>query len=318
MNIFLANPRGFCAGVKRAINIVNAALKIWGKPIYVNHEIVHNTYVTSCLKSQGVIFSPDIDLIPVGSILIISAHGVSKNFKHRAIKRRLKIIDATCPLVKKVHKEVSQASDLGFEVILIGTSEHPEIKGTMGQYNNANGNIYLIESIKDVSQLKVKQPNNLTFMTQTTLSLEVINPIISELRRKYPNITNPKNPDICYATINRQIAVKELSKISDAIIIIGSKHSSNSNQLFKLAKKTKKNSILIDSKNDININHWDNNIKSIGIAAGASTPNVVIEKVIKKLKKIKHSTVTEISGIKENIIFHMPKELKKIKNITNL
>ncbi|XBC38435.1 MAG: 4-hydroxy-3-methylbut-2-enyl diphosphate reductase [Buchnera aphidicola (Floraphis choui)] len=313
MNIFLANPRGFCAGVRRAINIVNIALKVWGKPIYVNHEIVHNTYVINHLKSKGVIFNANINSIPFGSILIFSAHGVSKHLRNQAIKRKLKIIDATCPLVKKVHKEVSHASNLGFEAILIGTAKHPEIKGTLGQYNNTNGKIHLIESIKDVLNLKINNPKKLMFMTQTTLSLERINPIIKELHKKYPNIISPKKPDVCYATINRQKAVKELSKISDIIIIIGSKYSSNSNQLMKLAQRTGKKSMLIDSKNEINVSDWINNKQSIGIASGASTPNIVIEQIINKLKKIKKSTIKEMDGIKENITFHIPKELKNIE-----
>ncbi|QCI23174.1 4-hydroxy-3-methylbut-2-enyl diphosphate reductase [Buchnera aphidicola] len=313
MKIFLANPRGFCAGVKRAINIVNIALKAWGKPIYVNHEIVHNTYITNYLKSKGVIFNEKIRSIPLGSILIFSAHGVPKSLRNEAIKRKLRIIDATCPLVKKVHKEVSQASNLGFEAILIGTLKHPEVEGTLGQYDYDQGKIYLIESVKDVSKLKVNNPNKLMFMTQTTLSLEQIHPIIIALRKKYPNIISPKKPDICYATINRQIAVKEISKISDAIIIIGSKHSSNSNQLMKLGRKTGKYTALINSKNEIDTNYLSNNIQSIGVSAGASTPNIIIKQVIKRLSKIKKTTIQEISGIKENITFNLPKELKNIK-----
>ncbi|XBC37791.1 MAG: 4-hydroxy-3-methylbut-2-enyl diphosphate reductase [Buchnera aphidicola (Meitanaphis microgallis)] len=314
MNIFLANPRGFCAGVKRAINIVNTALKVWGKPIYVNHEIVHNTYVINDLKSRGVIFNEHINSIPKGSILILSAHGVSKNLKNKAIKRKLKIIDATCPLVEKVHKKVSKASKLGFEAVLIGTAKHPEIEGTLGQYDNVHGKIYLIESVKDVSKLKVKNSNKLMLMTQTTLSLEKINPIIATLKKKYPNIINSTKTDVCYATINRQIAVKKLSKISDTIIVIGSRYSSNSNQLVQLAKKTGKRSILIDSKNEIHTNDWIiKNSRSIGITAGASTPNIIIKQIIKKLSTIKNTTIKEITGISENIIFRIPKELKCIR-----
>ncbi|XBC44498.1 MAG: 4-hydroxy-3-methylbut-2-enyl diphosphate reductase [Buchnera aphidicola (Schlechtendalia peitan)] len=311
MNIFLANPRGFCAGVKRAIKIVNIALKIWGKPIYVNHEIVHNTHIINSLKSKGVIFNKDINLIPYGSILIFSAHGVSKNFKNQAIKRKLKIVDATCPLVKKVHKEIEHASKLGYEVILIGTSKHPETEGALGQYQNINGKIHLVESISDVYKINIKNPKKLVLMTQTTLSVEKIDPIIAILRKKYPYITSPKKPDICYATTNRQIAIKELSKISDLIIVIGSKNSSNSNQLFELAKNTGKKSILIDSKNDINLNTWIHNVKSIGITAGASTPNIVIQQIVNTLNKKK--SVIEMSGLKEKVIFQLPKILKNIK-----
>ncbi|XBC40877.1 MAG: 4-hydroxy-3-methylbut-2-enyl diphosphate reductase [Buchnera aphidicola (Nurudea yanoniella)] len=310
MNIFLANPRGFCAGVKRAINIVTMALKIYGKPIYVNHEIVHNTYVIKHLESKGVIFNKNIDTIPKGAIFIFSAHGVSKHIEEKAKRRKLKIIDATCPLVKKVHREVSKASKLNFEAILIGTSKHPEINGTLGQYTNKNGNIYLIQSIEDISKLKIKNPNKIMLMTQTTLSYNKINPIIKKLYEKYPNIKKPKNSDICYATINRQKAVKNLLKLSDSIIIIGSKHSSNSNQLLRIAKETNKNSTLIDSHHEINTIYWINKVKSIGIAAGASTPNIIIQNVIKELRKTyKNNNIQEILGIQENIKFHIPKEL---------
>ncbi|XBC40376.1 MAG: 4-hydroxy-3-methylbut-2-enyl diphosphate reductase [Buchnera aphidicola (Nurudea ibofushi)] len=313
MNIFLANPRGFCAGVKRAISIVNTALKIWGKPIYVNHEIVHNTHVINYLTSKGVIFNKDINSIPCGSILILSAHGVSKSFKNQAIERKLKIIDATCPLVKKVHKEVKNASKKGYEAILIGTSKHPEIEGTLGQYTNVNGHIHLVESISDIYKIEIKNSKQLMYMTQTTLSLEKINPIIKELKKKYPFIKNSKTSDVCYATINRQNAVKKLSKISDMIIIIGSKNSSNSNQLFELAKKSGKYSIMIDSKKEINLKQWHENTKNIGIASGASTPNIAIKQVIKALNKIKKTKVQNMPGLKEKILFDLPKELQNIQ-----
>ncbi|XBC39360.1 MAG: 4-hydroxy-3-methylbut-2-enyl diphosphate reductase [Buchnera aphidicola (Nurudea shiraii)] len=314
MNIFLANPRGFCAGVKRAINIVIIALKTYGKPIYVNHEIVHNTHVIKNLESMGVIFNKNINSIPEGSILIFSAHGTSKYIYKKAIEKKLKIIDATCPLVKKVHKEVSYASKSNFEAILIGTSKHPETEGTLGQYTNKNKKIYLIESIRDVLKLKIRNPKKLMLMTQTTLSFEKINPIIKKLYKIYPKIIKPKKSDICYATINRQIAVKNLLKISDSIIVVGSKHSSNSNQLFQITKKKIKYSILIDSEKEINNIKWIEKVESIGITAGASTPNTIIEKVIQKINnKNKKNKIQEMVGIQENIKFHLPKDLKKLK-----
>ncbi|BAP58798.1 4-hydroxy-3-methylbut-2-enyl diphosphate reductase [Candidatus Tachikawaea gelatinosa] len=306
MNIFLANPRGFCAGVNRAINIVNLILKIYGQPIYVYHEIVHNSHVLNVLRKKGVVFVENIENVPKRSILIFSAHGVSKNVQNQAKKRNLKIFDATCPLVKKVHKKVCKASDQGIEVILIGNSYHPEIKGTIGQYiNNKNGGIYLIESFQDVLKIKINNPSRVVIANQTTLSTEEVYLFKKILIKKFPKI-NISRSDICYATTNRQIAVQKLAEKTEIVFVIGSKNSSNSNRLVEIVKKYEKKSYLIDSISDIK-KICLNNIKNIGITAGASTPDVIINQIIKYLCEIKNTSVIELSGIKENFIFKIPK-----------
>lgn len=308
MKILLANPRGFCAGVKRAIKVVEDALKIYGAPIYVRHEVVHNRYIVTNFQKKGVIFVEEISAVPDNSVLIFSAHGVSKNIRKEVEKRKIKmLIDATCPLVSKVHMEVSRASNKNMETIFIGYAEHPEAEGTLGQYTSLTGGIYLVESVTDVFKLKIKNENNLCYMTQTTLSVEDTNVIIHALRQRFPKIIGPYKNDICYATINRQTAVKNLAKKSDLILVIGSKNSSNSKRLYELAKRIGKKAKLIDSTEDIQ-NKWFNKVKYVGITSGASAPEILVRNIIDYLYKyIGCTSITEVPGQKEKIIFHAPK-----------
>ena len=308
MNIILTNPRGFCAGVKRAILIVENALKIYKKTIYVKHELVHNKYVINKLRHQGVVFVEKISQIPDYSIVVFSAHGVSKKVQQEAIKKKLTILNATCPLVTKVHMEVLKASKKGIETILIGHRGHPEVEGTIGQYDNKDGNIYLVESVKDVNNLSVQNEQKLNFVTQTTLSVSNTRKIISSLKSKFPKIHGPKKEDICYATTNRQIGVLQLSKITDMILVIGSKNSSNSNRLAELGQETGTFTKLINSFIDIKIK-WLKNINYIGITAGASAPEILVTEVIQYLQKIGANKPIEIAGIKEKTIFKIPKKL---------
>ncbi|AFA41308.1 1-hydroxy-2-methyl-2-(E)-butenyl 4-diphosphate reductase, 4Fe-4S protein [Wigglesworthia glossinidia endosymbiont of Glossina morsitans morsitans (Yale colony)] len=311
MKIFLANPRGMCAGVERAINIANNSLKIYGPPIYIHHELVHNKYVVDCLKQKGMIFVENIKNVPKNSILIFSAHGVSKRVQKLAQERYLTILDATCPLVKKVHHEVSKSSLRGKEVILIGHKNHPEVIGTLGQYENKKGKIYLIESLKDVQKLKVKNVDNLCFTTQTTLSIEETSKIILKLKKRFPKIHGPHKQDICFATENRQNAVKLLIKFVDIMLVVGSKNSSNSNRLLELAKKSKKPAYLIDNNQDLNI-FWFKNVKKIGITSGASAPEILTEQIISHLKHVFNFSISiyNVPGKKENVTFSVPKELQ--------
>ncbi|VFP79959.1 4-hydroxy-3-methylbut-2-enyl diphosphate reductase [Candidatus Erwinia haradaeae] len=309
MRIWLANPRGFCAGVHRAINIVERILKIYGAPIFVRHEIVHNLYIVKKFQEQGVIFIEDIDQVPEQSILIFSAHGVSKNVREKAMKRNLLMVfDATCPLVSKVHMEVSHASRHGIEAILIGHSGHPEVEGTIGQYNNPNGGIYLISKPDDIYSLRIKNESNLRFMTQTTLSISDSMNIIDALRSRFPKIIGSRKNDICYATTNRQKAVSDLTKYADLILIVGSKNSSNSTRLLELARKCGKIGYLIDSESDIQ-KKWFKNINCVGVTAGASAPEILVKKVIHRLIQLGGYNITELFGHKENIKFDIPKEL---------
>ncbi|BGI50935.1 MAG: 4-hydroxy-3-methylbut-2-enyl diphosphate reductase [Arsenophonus endosymbiont of Ceratovacuna japonica] len=309
MQILLANPRGFCAGVNRAISIVEYALSLYDTSIYVLHEIVHNYYLINNLRQQGVIFVEQISEVPDDAILIFSAHGVSQKIRQEAKKRNLTmLIDATCPLVTKVHMEVVRASNKGKEVIIIGYFGHPEINGIIGQYHNLTGGIYIVENIKDVLKLQVKDANNLCFITQTTLSIDSVSHIINALNNRFPNIVGPYKSNICYATINRQKAVLELMNKVDIMFIIGSQNSSNANRLFELAQKSDKPSYLIDSYNDIK-KHWLNDIRIIGLTAGASTPDILISQVIKRLRYLGVNNVIELPGNKENVIFKLPKEL---------
>lgn len=316
-DIILANPRGFCAGVHRAIEIVDRAIELFGAPIYVRHEVVHNRYVVNNLKQKGAVFVEDIDLVPEYSVIVFSAHGVSKKVKEQAKKRHLKIFDATCPLVTKVHMEVARASYRGDEVILIGHAGHIEVEGTLGQYNNSNGGIYLVETIDDVQLLKIKKPDQLIYTTQTTLSVDDTKAIISALKNKFPQIKGPRKNDICYATTNRQNAVKELATKSDVILVVGSKNSSNSNRLAELAIREGVSAYLIDSADDI-APKTVSNANYVGLTAGASAPDVLVDEVISKLKKIGFSNVTIMQGTSENIHFDIPKELMiTINNKTN-
>lgn len=309
MQIILANPRGFCAGVDRAITIVERALELFGAPVYVRHEVVHNRYVVNNLKELGAIFIEQIDEVPDDSILIFSAHGVSKAVREEAKKRKLRIFDATCPLVTKVHMEVARSSYRGEEVVLIGHAGHIEVDGTLGQYNNPNGGIYLIESINDVQTLQVKNEDHLCFTTQTTLSVEDTAEIIAALKVRFPKIRSPRKNDICYATTNRQQAVKQLSSQADVILVVGSKNSSNSNRLAELARRNSKNAYLIDYATDIE-QEWLINARTVGVTAGASAPDILVQQVIEHLKNLGCTSLIETDGILENITFEIPKELR--------
>lgn len=309
MQIILANPRGFCAGVDRAITIVERALELFGAPVYVRHEVVHNRYVVNRLKELGAIFIEDLNDVPDDSILIFSAHGVSKTVRDEAKRRQLRIFDATCPLVTKVHMEVARASYRGEEVILIGHAGHIEVDGTMGQYSNPAGGIYLVESIKDVQNLQVKNDNHLCFTTQTTLSVDDTAEIIETLKNRFPNIRSPRKNDICYATTNRQQAVKQLSSQADIVLVVGSKNSSNSSRLAELARRNSKNAYLIDYASDINLK-WLENAQTIGVTAGASAPEILVKQVIEHLKSLGCTSMIETEGISENITFEIPKELR--------
>lgn len=309
MQIILANPRGFCAGVDRAITIVERALELFGAPVYVRHEVVHNRYVVNRLKELGAIFIEEINEVPDNAILIFSAHGVSKSVREEAKQRQLRIFDATCPLVTKVHMEVARSSYRGEEVILIGHAGHIEVDGTMGQYNNPEGGIYLIESIEDVEKLKVKNEQHLCFTTQTTLSVDDTAEIITALKKRFPNIRSPRKNDICYATTNRQQAVKQLASQADVVLVVGSKNSSNSNRLAELARRNSKHAYLIDFASDIDP-AWLTNARTIGVTAGASAPDILVQQVIDRLKNLGCTTLTETDGILENITFEIPKALR--------
>ena len=309
MKIILANPRGFCAGVDRAISIVELALEIHGAPIYVRHEVVHNRFVVNGLRERGAIFVEELSEVPDGAIVIFSAHGVSQAVRQEAKDRNLKVFDATCPLVTKVHMQVARASKKGTKAILIGHKGHPEVEGTMGQYGNQEGGIYLIESIEDIANLPVAQNDDLTFMTQTTLSLDDTAETISALKEKYPAIQGPHKNDICYATTNRQQAVRELAKQSDLVVVVGSKNSSNSNRLAELASRMGVASKLIDDPNDIQPD-WFNGVQTIGVTAGASAPEELVQSVIARMKAFGVTEVEELQGLEENMFFEVPKELR--------
>ena len=310
MQILLANPRGFCAGVDRAISIVERALEIYGAPIYVRHEVVHNRYVVDSLRERGAVFIEEIGEVPDGSILIFSAHGVSQAVRAEAKARDLTMLfDATCPLVTKVHMEVARASRRGTEAILIGHAGHPEVEGTMGQYSNPKGGMYLVESPDDVWKLQVKDESNLCFMTQTTLSVDDTSDVIDALRKRFPSIIGPRKDDICYATTNRQEAVRNLAGDADVVLVGGSKNSSNSNRLAELAQRVGKPAYLIDSAADIQ-EAWLKNASNIGVTAGASAPDVLVQDVIARLKALGGLNVHEVSGREENIVFEVPKELR--------
>ncbi len=304
--IYLAYPRGFCAGVDRAIEIVERALKIFGKPVYVRHAIVHNRYVVRDLEKKGAIFVEDINEIPEGSIVIFSAHGVSPKVREEAIKRKLRIIDATCPLVHKVHKEVRKFANEGYTIILVGHKGHVEVEGTMGE---APDKVILVENIEDAEKVEVPDPNRVALTTQTTLSVDDTKEIIEVLRRKFPNIVLPKADDICYATQNRQDAVKKLAKISDLVLVIGSKESSNSNRLREVAEKNGARSFLIEDETHIK-EEWLDNVRGVGVTSGASTPEVLVRKVVWRLLEMGGESVEELDGIRENVKFALPEEVK--------
>lgn len=310
MEIILANPRGFCAGVDRAIAIVNRALECFGAPIYVRHEVVHNKFVVNDLKQRGAVFVDELDQVPDDAIVIFSAHGVSKAVQQEAEQRQLKVFDATCPLVTKVHFEVTKYSREGTEAILIGHHGHPEVEGTMGQYDTRHGGkMYLVEDEHDVAALSVSDPDQLAFVTQTTLSIDDTAKVIHALRAKYPNIQGPRKDDICYATQNRQDAVRDLAEQCDVVLVVGSPNSSNSNRLRELAERMGRHAFLIDNADEMQ-REWFFDQAKIGVTAGASAPEVLIEQVLTRLQEWGASVPQELSGCEEHITFSLPKELR--------
>ncbi len=312
MKIKLANPRGFCAGVDRAIEIVNRALEIFGAPIYVRHEVVHNKFVVGDLRQRGAIFVDELSEVADDAIVIFSAHGVSQAVRQEAENRNLKVFDATCPLVTKVHLEVARFSQSGQECVLIGHKGHPEVEGTMGQYDFGNGGmIYLVENEAQVAQLEVNNPESLAYVTQTTLSMDDTAKVIDALRARFPAIHGPRKDDICYATQNRQDAVKQLARDCDLVLVVGSPNSSNSNRLRELAERMQSDAYLIDSGADIQA-AWLVNKSVIGVTAGASAPDILVQEVIQRLQELGASVPEEVAGQPENITFSMPKELRVI------
>ncbi|WP_133468452.1 4-hydroxy-3-methylbut-2-enyl diphosphate reductase [Paraglaciecola marina] len=314
MHIHLANPRGFCAGVDRAITIVERALEMFPAPIFVRHEVVHNKFVVDGLKERGAVFVDELSEVPDDCIVIFSAHGVSQAVRIEADSRGLKVFDATCPLVTKVHMEVMRASQKGIECILIGHHGHPEVEGTMGQYANAEGGIYLVESAVDVADLRVKNEAELYYCSQTTLSVDDTADVIDALRAKFPAIQGPRKDDICYATQNRQDSVRELASDCDLLLVVGAQNSSNSNRLRELAEKIGAKAHLIADANCIQ-KEWLENSENIGITAGASAPEVLVQGVVDRLKEWGATSATERAGREENIEFAVPKELR-VKQIT--
>jgi len=309
MEVLLANPRGFCAGVDRAIEIVERALQFFGAPIYVRHEVVHNRYVVDDLKQKGAIFVEELDQIPDDNYVIFSAHGVPKAVQREAERRQLKVFDATCPLVTKVHMEVSRYSRKGIETVLIGHKGHPEVEGTMGQYDGVHGGkIYLVESAEDVRKLKVQNPHELRFVTQTTLSKDDTAIVIDCLRETFPDIQGPKKDDICYATQNRQDAVKQLAEHCDLILVVGSRNSSNSNRLREIASNKKIEGYLIDSEDDIKP-EWLENKTCVGVTAGASAPELLVQNVVNFLQRHGAGQASSL-GFTEDVIFPLPKPLR--------
>jgi 4-hydroxy-3-methylbut-2-enyl diphosphate reductase len=309
MEIILANPRGFCAGVDRAISIVERALDLFGAPIYVRHEVVHNKFVVDGLKERGAIFVDEISEVPDDNTVIFSAHGVSKSVRQEAKTRDLKVFDATCPLVTKVHMEVSRVSRKDIECILIGHAGHPEVEGTMGQYSSESAGIYLVESPADVASLVVKNPKKLYFCSQTTLSVDDTMDVIDALRLKFPDIQGPRKDDICYATQNRQDAVREIADKVDLMLVVGAKNSSNSNRLKELASKIGVTSYLIDTADDIDTK-WLEGVDKVGVTAGASAPAILIMQVVEALKGFGGRQVIEHPGKEESIVFAVPAELR--------
>ena len=313
MDVILANPRGFCAGVDRAIEIVKRALDAFGAPIYVRHEVVHNRYVVEDLRARGAVFVEELDEVPDGATVIFSAHGVSQAVRSEADRRGLKVFDATCPLVTKVHFEVARNCRAGRDVVLIGHSGHPEVEGTMGQWNAAaaSGAIYLVEDVAGAEALQVRQPDHLSYTTQTTLSVDDTLEIIAVLRRRFPAIQGPKNDDICYATQNRQDAVRTLSAQCDLVLVVGSVNSSNSNRLRELAEKQGIAAHLIDGAADIRP-EWVQGRRAVGITAGASAPELLVQDVVDRLRSLGATSVRDLDGLPENMTFALPKELRAV------
>lgn len=311
MKIHLANPRGFCAGVDRAIAIVEQALELLGSPVYVRHEVVHNRFVVDGLRQRGAIFVEELEEVPDGSTVIFSAHGVSQAVRQEAARRGLKVYDATCPLVTKVHMEVSYYSRGGCEAILIGHAGHPEVEGTMGQYDESQGGrMYLVESVDDVARLQVDNPERLAFVTQTTLSMDDTAEIIDALRRRFPLIQGPRKDDICYATQNRQDAVRDLAARCDVVLVVGSANSSNSNRLREIAAKMGCSAYLIDGAQDVD-QAWLQGCQNVGITAGASAPEALVREVVSRLGELGATGPEELAGREESIVFAIPRELRQ-------
>jgi 4-hydroxy-3-methylbut-2-en-1-yl diphosphate reductase len=311
MEILLANPRGFCAGVDRAIDIVERALEALGAPIYVRHEVVHNRFVVERLRRMGAVFVDEIDAIPEGATCIFSAHGVSQAVREQAAARRLTVFDATCPLVTKVHIEVKRYSREGREVVLIGHAGHPEVEGTMGQFDASHGGrIHLVETVADVAALAVRDPGRLAYVTQTTLSMDDTARIIDALRARFPAVHGPRKDDICYATQNRQDAVRELAGCCDVLLVVGSRNSSNSNRLRELAEQKDVPAYLIDGPADIRL-EWLQGKKAVGVTAGASAPEVLVQQVVAQLRQMGGTGVTELPGRTESIVFALPAALRR-------
>ena len=307
MEILLANPRGFCAGVDRAIIIVEQALEKFGAPIYVRHEVVHNKFVVDELKQKGAVFIDALSDVPAGNTVIFSAHGVSKEVRAEAEQMGLRVFDATCPLVTKVHIEVEKMRAAGQEIVMIGHKGHPEVEGTMGQ---SEGGMYLVETPEDVAFLQVKDPNKLAYVTQTTLSIDDAASIVAALKQKFPNISPPKSDSICYATQNRQDAIKVMAKDCDLVIVVGSPNSSNSNRLREVAQNQGVESYMVDNASFLDAS-WVIGKKRIGVSAGASAPEVLVKEVIEKLTLLTKAEVTELQGVVENVVFQLPKNLKQ-------
>jgi 4-hydroxy-3-methylbut-2-enyl diphosphate reductase len=305
LKIILAQPRGFCAGVERAIEIVERALKIYGPPVYVRHEIVHNKRVVNNLSSKCAVFVKELDQIPEGAVTVFSAHGVSQKVEDTASTRNLPVLDATCPLVAKVHKEGQRYSKDGFEVVLIGHEGHPEVEGTMGRIS---GPVYLVSNTDDVKKLKVQNPDKLSYVSQTTLSVDDTRDVINALQERFPNIIGPDVKDICYATQNRQSAVRDLVKNVDLVLVVGARNSSNSNRLKDIGSESGVNTYLIETADDMSM-EWFENVKSVGITSGASTPDELVKEVIDQISTFSNIEIERQSGIEENVVFKLPKEL---------
>jgi 4-hydroxy-3-methylbut-2-enyl diphosphate reductase len=313
MDVILANPRGFCAGVDRAIEIVKRAIETLGAPIYVRHEVVHNRYVVDDLKQRGAIFVEELHEVPDDATVIFSAHGVSQAVRAEAAARGLKVFDATCPLVTKVHIEVARHCRAGRDVVLIGHAGHPEVEGTMGQWRREHGagHIHLVEDTADVERLIVSQPDNLAYTTQTTLSVDDTREVIEALKRRFPSIQGPKHDDICYATQNRQDAVRRLAADSDLVLVVGSANSSNSNRLRELAERDGVQAHLIDGADDIDP-RWIAGKRRVGVTAGASAPELLVQGVLDRLRELGAEGVRELDGDPENVVFALPKELRVV------
>ncbi|WP_222564885.1 4-hydroxy-3-methylbut-2-enyl diphosphate reductase [Novilysobacter antarcticus] len=314
MDLILANPRGFCAGVDRAIEIVNRSLELFGAPIYVRHEVVHNKFVVDDLKQRGAVFVEELDEVPDGATVIFSAHGVSRAVRAEADRRGLKVFDATCPLVTKVHLEVSRECRAGRDMVLIGHAGHPEVEGTMGQWKASEtaGKIHLVENLDDVQTLQIDQPEHVSYTTQTTLSVDDTRAIIAALRERYPMIEGPKKDDICYATQNRQDAVRDLTRECDLVLVVGSVNSSNSNRLRELAEREGVEAHLIDGADEIDP-AWLAGRCKIGITAGASAPEILVRGVIERLRELGADNLMDLKGEPENMVFALPRELRPLK-----